>query len=403
MGKKLMLLGGLQYLLPVIEEAHRLGAYVITVDYLPDNIAHKYSDEYHNVSILEKEEVLKLARKLEIDGIMSFAVDPGVTTAAYVAEKMGLPFQGSFEAVSILQDKGRFREFLTANGFNVPEAGQYTSLEEALADISRFAWPVIVKPVDSAGSKGVMRADNPDRLADAVEYALSESHSGRFIIEDFLEMEGHSSDSEGFTIDGRLVFNSFSDQYFDPSAANPYTPCGYIWPSTMPQWAKDELRDELQRLMRLLDMRTGIYNIETRLCKDGKPYIMECSPRGGGNRLAEMIDIQNDCNIIANSVRGALGMELLPMDCNPHPTPIGEAILHCRESGIFRGIRISPEAGQYIVQTRMRVMPGESVQEFSGANHAIGTIVLQCEDPEELSRLIQNTDEWCEIIVETAV
>ena len=403
MGKKLMLLGGLQYLLPVIEEAHRLGAYVITVDYLPDNIAHKYSDEYHNVSILEKEEVLKLARKLEIDGIMSFAVDPGVTTAAYVAEKMGLPFQGSFEAVSILQDKGRFREFLTANGFNVPEAGQYTSLEEALADISRFAWPVIVKPVDSAGSKGVMRADNPDRLADAVEYALSESHSGRFIIEDFLEMAGHSSDSEGFTVDGRLVFDSFSDQYFDPSAANPYTPCGYIWPSTMPQWAKDELRDELQRLMRLLDMRTGIYNIETRLCKDGKPYIMECSPRGGGNRLAEMIDIQNDCNIIANSVRGALGMELLPMDCDPHPTPLGEAILHCRESGIFRGIRISPEAGQYIVQTRMRVMPGESVQEFSGANHAIGTIVLQCEDPEELSRLIQNTDVWCEIIVETAV
>lgn len=403
MGKKLMLLGGLQYLLPVIEEAHRLGAYVITVDYLPDNIAHKYSDEYHNVSILEKEEVLKLARKLEIDGIMSFAVDPGVTTAAYVAEKMGLPFQGSFEAVSILQDKGRFREFLTANGFNVPEAGQYTSLEEALADISRFAWPVIVKPVDSAGSKGVMRADNPDRLADAVEYALSESHSGRFIIEDFLEMAGHSSDSEGFTVDGRLVFDSFSDQYFDPSAANPYTPCGYIWPSTMPQWAKDELRDELQRLMRLLDMRTGIYNIETRLCKDGKPYIMECSPRGGGNRLAEMIDIQNDCNIIANSVRGALGMALLPMDCDPHPTPLGEAILHCRESGIFRGIRISPEAGQYIVQTRMRVMPGESVQEFSGANHAIGTIVLQCEDPEELSRLIQNTDEWCEIIVETAV
>ncbi len=403
MGKKLMLLGGLQYLLPVIEEAHRLGAYVITADYLPDNIAHKYSDEYHNVSILEKEEVLKLARKLEIDGIMSFAVDPGVTTAAYVAEQMDLPFQGSFEAVSILQDKGRFREFLTANGFNVPEAGQYTSLEEALADISRFAWPVIVKPVDSAGSKGVTRADNPDRLADAVEYALSESHSGRFIIEDFLEMAGHSSDSEGFTVDGRLVFDSFSDQYFDPSAANPYTPCGYIWPSTMPQWAKDELRDELQRLMRLLDMRTGIYNIETRLCKDGKPYIMECSPRGGGNRLAEMIDIQNDCNIIANSVRGALGMELLPMDCNPHPTPIGEAILHCRESGIFRGIRISPEAGQYIVQTRMRVMPGESVQEFSGANHAIGTIVLQCEDPEELSRLIQNTDEWCEIIVETAV
>ena len=114
--KKLMLLGGLRYLLPVIEEAHKLGAYVITVDYLPDNIAHKYSDEYHNVSILDREAVLELARKLEIDGIMSFAVDPGVTTAAYVAEEMNLPFQGSYESISILQNKGRFRRFLTDNG-----------------------------------------------------------------------------------------------------------------------------------------------------------------------------------------------------------------------------------------------------------------------------------------------
>ncbi|HIZ02146.1 MAG TPA: carboxylate--amine ligase, partial [Candidatus Bacteroides merdipullorum] len=63
--KKLMLLGGLRYLLPVIEAAHKLGIYVITCDYIPDNIAHKYSDEYHNVSIVDKEAVLELARKLQ--------------------------------------------------------------------------------------------------------------------------------------------------------------------------------------------------------------------------------------------------------------------------------------------------------------------------------------------------
>lgn len=85
--KKLLLLGGLRYLIPVIEAAHKEGYYVITCDYLPDNIAHKYSDEYHNVSIIDKEAVLKLAQELQIDGIMSFAVDPGVVTAAYVQER----------------------------------------------------------------------------------------------------------------------------------------------------------------------------------------------------------------------------------------------------------------------------------------------------------------------------
>ena len=89
--KKLLLLGGAQYLLPVIEEAHKLGLYVITCDYLPDNIAHKHSDEYRNVSIIDKDAVLSTARELGIDGIMSFACDPGVVTAAYVAEKLGLP------------------------------------------------------------------------------------------------------------------------------------------------------------------------------------------------------------------------------------------------------------------------------------------------------------------------
>jgi len=86
--KKLLLLGGLIYLKPVIDAAHKLGVHVITCDYLPDNIAHKYSDEYHNVSIVDKDAVLELAKRLKIDGIMSFAVDPGVVTAAYVAEQM---------------------------------------------------------------------------------------------------------------------------------------------------------------------------------------------------------------------------------------------------------------------------------------------------------------------------
>ena len=80
--KKLLLLGGAQYLLPVIEEAHKLGLYVITCDYLPDNIAHKHSDEYRNVSIRDKDAVIGTARELGIDGIMSVACDHAVVTAA---------------------------------------------------------------------------------------------------------------------------------------------------------------------------------------------------------------------------------------------------------------------------------------------------------------------------------
>ena len=84
--KRLLLLGGSHYVIPAIKAAHDLGYYVITCDYLPDNAGHKYADEYHNVSTIDKEGVLELAKSLNIDGILSFANDSGVVTAAYVAD-----------------------------------------------------------------------------------------------------------------------------------------------------------------------------------------------------------------------------------------------------------------------------------------------------------------------------
>ena len=227
--KKLMLLGGLRYLLPVIEAAHRHDIHVITVDYMPDNIAHRYSDEYHNVSIIDKDAVLALARELDIDGIMSFAVDPGVVAAAYTAEQMGLPFQCSYEAACILQDKSKFRQFLADNGFNVPNARGYREGDDALNDVGYFNWPVIVKPVDSAGSKGVTRVDDPADLPAAIAHALDCSPSRHYIIEDFLEKVGPSSDSDSFSVDGDLVFCTFNNQYFDDEAENEYTASCHCW------------------------------------------------------------------------------------------------------------------------------------------------------------------------------
>nr|WP_315407776.1 ATP-grasp domain-containing protein [uncultured Prevotella sp.] len=398
--KKLMLLGGIRYLLPVIEAAHRHGYYVITVDYVPDNIAHQYSDEFHNVSILDKEAVLLLAKELNIDGILSFGVDPGVVTAAYVAEQMGLSFQCSYESACILQDKSRFRQFLKDNDFNVPNAKGYSSKEEALADTKYYNWPVIVKPVDSAGSKGVMRVDEISALPSAIDYALSESHNGHFIIEDFLEKEGNSSDCDGFSIDGKLVFCSFDDQLFDANALNPYTPAAYTWPSTIPQWAQEELRSELQRLMTLLNVKTGVYNIETRLCKNGKPYIMELAPRGGGNRLSEMMKYVSGQDLIDNCVRAAVGD---PIDAIHQPIYDGywaEIILHSECDGIFQSIEIDKTVEErFLIEKDIWVKASDKVQGFTGANTTIGTLVLRFNSNDEMTSCLSNQEEWLKVIV----
>ena len=257
--KKLMLLGGIRYLLPVIDAAHKQGYYVITADYLPDNIAHRYSDEYVNVSIVDKEAVLKVACEKEIDGIMSFGVDPGVVAASYVQNKMSLPSFGPYESVEILQNKDKFREFLAIHGFNVPWSLAFSSLEDALSDLAIFSYPLIVKPTDSAGSKGVTRVDKEKNLKEALLHAFAHSIKNKIIVEQFIEKEGCSSDSDCFSINGELKFVSFSAQRFDEYAASTFVPAAYSWPSTMTIQQESELSFELQRLLKLLNMNTSVY------------------------------------------------------------------------------------------------------------------------------------------------
>ena len=397
--KRLMLLGGLRYLIPLIQAAHKAGYYVITCDYLPENIAHKYSDEYCNVSIIDKEAVLQAAKEKKIDGIMSFAVDPGVTTAAYVQEQLGLP-GNPYRSVLILQNKDRFRKFLSDNGFNTPAAYSFDNLEDAIKSKETLPYPMIVKPTDSAGSKGVTKVENAEMLEEAARYAFQYSHSGNIIIEQFIEKAGCSSDSDCFSVDGELRFVSFSAQRFDDNAANPYTPSAYSWPSTMTSGQEEYLKAEIQRLLTLLDMRTSIYNIETRIGLDGKAYIMEVSPRGGGNRLSEMLRYATGTDLIENAIRAAVGDPVTDLEQRPYDGHWAEIILHADESGRFEDLQIAEDMKKYVVETDLWVAKGESVESFNGANNAIGTLVMKFESDKMLRDSLSDIASWMKVVVE---
>lgn len=398
--KKLLLLGGSHYILPVIKTARRLGAYVITCDYLPNNIAHKYSDEYWNISIIEKELVLKKAHSEKIDGIMSFACDPGVVTAAYVAEQMGLPFQCSYKSAQILQDKGLFREFLMENGFNCPYAKRYTDKDIALLDAEKFHWPVIIKPVDSAGSKGVTKVDGVDRLENAIRIAIDASHNGAFIIEDFLTFKGYHSSADLFTVDGKLTFVTYSDQLFDSEADNKYTPAMIIWPSTMEKENQKYLTMETQRLMKLLHMKNGIYNVESCVGIDGKPYIMEVSPRGGGCRIAEIQEMAMGASLIENEIRSALNMPLLAFEVHPTDGHWCEMVVHGEKGqyGILEKIEIAKEIrNSYVSREFLSAERGNEVRPFTGANTSLGDVFLHFSSREELDGIMKQQRNWLTI------
>lgn len=396
--KKIMLLGGIHYLLPVIKAAHEQGYYVITADNIPGNIAHKYSDEFCNVSIVDKDAVLLEAQKHNIDGIISFGVDPGVVSAAYVQEQMYLPQMGPYESVRILQNKDLFRAFLQEHGFNAPLSRGYANKEAALNDTDWLQWPMIVKPTDSAGSKGVTRVNRIEEYEAAVDYAFSKSISGHIIVEEFIDKVGCSSDTDSFLLNGELKFVSFNAQRFDANAANPYTPAAYSWPSTFTEH-EAYLTSELQRLLTLLKMNTSVFNIETRIASNGKPYIMECTPRGGGNRLCEMLRYATGVDLITAQVRAAVGDDVTGIEQKPYNGCWAEIILHAGKDGIFQGLGIADSLPARIVEKDLWVKEGDSVNAFNGANDAIGTLVLQFDNNSDLEQALLTQNEWLTINV----
>lgn len=258
---------------------------------------------------------------------------------------------------------------------------------------------MIVKPTDSAGSKGVTRVDKEEDLKEALEYAFKHSIKGNIIVEEFIEKQGCSSDSDSFSVNGVLQFVSFSAQRFDENAAGTFVPAAFSWPSTMNMQQESELRSELQRLLTLLHMKTAVYNIETRVGVNGKTYIMEVSPRGGGNRLSEMVRYSTGVDMITAGVRAAVGDSVDGIEQKPYMGHWAEIVLHADKEGIFEKIEISDELSAEIVEKDLWVQPGDKVDSFEGANNAIGMLILKFGSPQELECALMGQREWLKVIV----
>ena len=194
------------------------------------------------------------------------------------------------------------------------------------------------------------------------------------------------------------MFASFSNQKFDLKADNPYTPAAFTWPSSMPDDIQSDLREQLQKLFTLLNLKTSIYNIETRQGTDGKGYIMEVSPRGGGNRLSEMLKYACGTDLIKNAILAAVGEKCEDLQHPKYTCHLAECIIHSSKTGVFKEMKIDPILN--IVENDLWVKPGDTVKTFTGANEAIGTLVLKFNSREEMESTVNNIDNFIEIVVE---
>ena len=225
--KKILLLGGSAQQIIAIETAKRLGYCTVLCDYLTDNPGQFVADHFYLVSTTDKDAVLEVAKKENVDGVIAYASDPAAPTAAYVAEQLGLP-TNPYSSVDILCNKDKFRAFLSQNGFDCPVSKSYSNAEEAISDKYGFEYPIIMKPVDSSGSKGVTILNTPDKYEEAVEFAFSFSRSKRIIIEKYIvRKHKYTIGGDIFIDNGNVIIWGLMNCFRDHSP-NPLVPGGKI-------------------------------------------------------------------------------------------------------------------------------------------------------------------------------
>ena len=393
--KKILLLGGSEQQIVAIKTAKRLGYYTVLCDYLLDNPGQYEADKFYLVSTTDKEEVLKVAVDECIDGVLAYASDPAAPTAAYVAEKLKLP-TNPYESVMTLCNKDRFRSFLKDNGFNTPVAKGYSNCD---VDVTLFSLPVIIKPVDSSGSKGATVLHSWDNLAEALEFAFSFSRSHRIIVEEFIEMKHpYLIGGDIFVNEGKVILWGLLNCHRDNSV-NPLVPVGKSYPLFIDATDEKAVKNTLQSMVDKLGIRFGSVNVELVVDKNNKVWPIDIGPRAGGNMIPDLLGMIFGVDVVEMAVLAAMG-EKIAKKMNEGIPFFATHNLHTGQNGKYKTIEFSKELEDKIIKKCLYKKIGDEVDCFDNAAKALGIIFMKFNNQEEMTSILSNINMHYSVVVE---
>lgn len=375
--KKILLLGGSPQQVVAIKTAKELGYYTVLCDYLPDNPGQYVADKFYNESTTDVGAVYRIAEEEKVDGILAYASDPAALPAAIVSEKLGLPTTPS-KSVAILGVKHLFRQFLQEYGFACPKNFTFSpniDIEELKEKLKALHFPIIVKPTDSSGSKGVTKLTDIENIAAAVKAADVYSRNKVLIAEEFIE-RGYLEVIGGdiFVWNGKITLFGEMSCLRDFEGKG-LIPIGEKKPTGLNQYQTEQVHRELQRLVDSLEVKFGELNIEIIVDKEDKVHFLELGPRAGGNMIPLQLSDAFGVDLVKANVLAAMGEE--PM-LNPVEQPgcYMHYVLHSYEDGIFSDVEYAKEIEPFIYRKVIYKNEGDKVEYFDGAGKALGIIFL---------------------------
>lgn len=376
----LVVLGAGEDQLATYREARRRGWRTVGVDMRADAPGAVLADVFLHVTTRDAAAVAAALGDLPVAGVIAPAGDAAQPTVRALALHLGLPPIVSETAVACSSDKGAFRAVLSRAGLPTYDSAQHVDDDDVCAAAQRIGFPVVVKPSDSSGSKGVSIVVGPGAMGAAIAEARTFSASGAVIVEEFLE--GRHLAVESFLQGGELALSVVSERVTSgPPAMVTIT---HRAPAPLTPGETAAVRDAVARAAAAVDLTDGPLNVDVVLTGDGTPYVIEMGSRLGGNGMPQLVWLVHGVDTVAAAVSHACGE---PFDVRPRFTRSAILhILHTDQAGRLHALRgldaIATSPG--VVAHELFVAPGDEVRPYVKAANKLGYVLMSGATMEDL-------------------
>ena len=300
-GKRMLLLAGTNLTIEAIRLAQRLGVWVAVADYNEETPAKKIADAAFNVSTTDIESLVQLCVDQKIDGVFTNWIDSMLPWGCKLCEKMGFPYPFTLEQIDAFTDKEKFKKLCI--DFDVPVPRLY--LDESSVILSQdIEFPVIVKPVDSSGSRGISVCHNISQLRNGMEKAKAYSRSRHVIVEQYIDED---EITVNYVIEnGEITLTSIHDRYFNTEQEGVIkTPDIYIYPSKYTQMYEKNVDPLVKRMLKKAGLKNG--SIFMQACvQNNQVYFYETGMRLNGCKIYHIVDAEYHYNALERLICFAL-------------------------------------------------------------------------------------------------
>ena len=399
--KKLLILGGAEAQVPVIQAAKKEGYYVVLCDWTTSNPGIQYADKHYQISTLDRDSVIRVAVEEKIDGVISNS-EPAMLNASYIAKELLLR-GNSIPGLEMLLSKDRFRALQEKVGLYTPKHIKVENEKEFLKVAGKMPCPFIVKPAVSSGSRGtttVWRYDE-EELKNLYWINTEYSRDDCCVIEEYVDMPSLTViEGDLFVLDKEILWDGL---FFNSrSSITPKLPMTYSIPYRTDPLNLIEIQNTLSKLLDAAGFTFGELNVEMYFTKDHRLFVIEINPRQGGAGIPSFIFRHSGIDMYKLLVTTAVkedryynALKHFRRECNY----ISRHCVFAHSTGVYNGISCSPTIQNHVIKIEERTSHGEKVELCNDGTDVLAYVDLEFESYELQHQYCDNLESYITPII----